>query len=253
MTERKVAARGRSSEALDAYYIRRREVRTLVLEYMRAAFPELRVRGSFARGDFHLARHYDGSYADLDLLLPGVSEDDRFALATEVASGLSEAAGMTLPVSVQPLDAFESLPDATSRYIYIGEYIRRSTAIHIDDPRQDYFRAKLALGLSRVSQACSDRTSVGVRKALYVKLGVRHAFSSIDFHNAICQDCVINDNERRYLRIVALGERCTVPALELYIEGLYNLEGLPSWLRSLMTRLVTDSAVQVANDEEDHK
>src|SRR5689334_18731383 len=106
-------------ESMKAYLARRQAFGKAVLDFLRREHPRLVVRGSFSRGDFHLRRHGEETYSDVDLILPGVPEHNRFVLADAVSAGL-RARGLPLPVSVQPMDAFAQLSERTSRYVHLG-------------------------------------------------------------------------------------------------------------------------------------
>ena len=224
-------------EPLEAYRVRRRTFHRRVRDHLRSEHAALLLRGSFARGDFHLRRHDVTTYSDVDLILPGVREDVRFVLADEVADGLRRA-GLALPVSVQPMDAFTQLPEPTSRYVHLGEFIRRSARDAGDGPKQDYLRAKLALSLT--GRAPGRQPSV-LARATEVKLGLSEAFAPADFRALVPPHATGYHAERPYLELAG-GLRTFDRALaDAYVAGLGGLLGLPGWLRGLMTRLVSET------------
>jgi hypothetical protein len=222
-------------EPIDMYHARRQRFNNLVLSFLGSEHPTLQVRGSFARGDFHLQRHESKTYSDIDLILPGVAEVARHVLADEVSAGLAER-GINLPVSVQPLDVFSHLPPHTSRYAHLGEYLRRSAPLDFDDPKVDYLRAKLSLNLIRAE---ADELPPVAAKASEIKVGLQATFSSEDFLNLVPSNTWHAD-ERPYIEVAAGQRQFDRPLGEAYVAGLNRLSELPVWLRSVMTRLVVD-------------
>lgn len=113
--------------------------------------PDLSVRGSFERGDFHLSARPDDtslwSFSDLDLLKPGYHGDERFELAQLVRQGVHDATGLLLPVSVQGADHFTDLSCRDSTLLAVAEYVRQDCQSE-SDARRTYQRAKLILRLA---------------------------------------------------------------------------------------------------------
>lgn len=93
-----------------------------VHEAVRAAHPGFTIKGSFARGDFHLSRHLGVTFSDVDLLL-GDDGRDRHQWEADVASRIARQ-GWSIRVSVQHFDSTSGICAVDSRLLIVGEVIR---------------------------------------------------------------------------------------------------------------------------------
>lgn len=123
---------------------------------VRQVDPELSIRGSFMRDEFHLSVDATGtsfwSFSDLDLVKPGYHGDERFELAQVARQEVHDATGLRLPVSVQGADHFAALSRRDSTLLAVAEYVRQD--YHNDsDARRTYQRAKLVLRLASAASS----------------------------------------------------------------------------------------------------
>ena len=155
------------SEARSGYIALRRAKSITIRKALTEAKFDGSLGGSWARDDFHLSR--DGvSKSDLDLVLPGAAEVERFGAEQHVTRTLAEAQ-VPLNVSVHPSQSFASMPLDEQFYFNLLEYL---SAVH--DTDLDYQTAKAGLMLSRV-ETRETGIAAGMRRglgsALRVKVG----------------------------------------------------------------------------------
>lgn len=142
----------------------RRVLQEDVTQSVQAVHAQMRIKGSFNRGDFHLSAIGYDSYSDVDILL----EDDgrsRHDWEAEVADRLRDR-GHSLRVSVQHFDTTTNLSTDESQLLTMAEAVRfwrRSS----DDLFAPYLLGKTTSSLVR--SQLQGPTSIGMNHALVIR------------------------------------------------------------------------------------
>jgi hypothetical protein len=231
-------------EEPSAYERRRMTLKSIIDHFLRRRFPQLTLMGSFGYGDFHLRIDGSETYSDLDLVLLGCTDDVRFPLAERIAAGLDEL-GVAISVSVQPGDMFSALHRTSSQFLHLGEFLRRSVPLDLDDPRLDYLRAKLCLSLLKRDVGCrySDVLEEYRDKARVphdVKLGRASVFSGPQLLALVDELTDVPPAMLAYVEVAGQTRSFGPGLANLYLRDLNKLPDIPDWLRTLMTRLIQD-------------
>lgn len=199
----------------------------------------LRIKGSIPADDFHL--HGKTSFSDVDLVLPGVTEDKRYDIADGVKQAIFEKTGYSLPVTVQPDDHFLNLSLEDSRLMALSEYMRRIHKGVSTSEYGDFIRAKSTLMVAnehpgqRYRQIAASIGNSAAQKALAVKLGDAVEFSAEDSLKIL--EAVTKTEETEWLKRYMQTQDADA-VIEWCLQQLPLRETIPSWLKDMMPRLL---------------
>ncbi|WP_290058955.1 hypothetical protein [Amycolatopsis solani] len=133
---------------LSGWLQRRHELSTSVLLAIRETNSRFRLKGSFARHDFHLLEDGSKTFSDIDLVLTDNARDHR-AWEADVAKRMIQQ-GWPIRVSVKHFDPLKKVTPADSQLLALTELARfniRRTEPHFDS----YILAKTSLTLAKNS------------------------------------------------------------------------------------------------------
>lgn len=108
---------------LNSWFALRQKIESDVFTSVSMTSQLLQIKGSFATGNFHLSRSRLSTFSDVDLVLPGVAENDRHLVEATVENFLAER-GMSIRVSVQPRDTTQGMTTHESQLLLLGSHLR---------------------------------------------------------------------------------------------------------------------------------
>lgn len=154
----------------------------LVHEIVSAAIELKFLRGSWAKGDFHLDRVSGLSFSDLDLVSIETGENLRSLIKQKISENLSKI-GLYLNVSVHKDEAISYMSLEDARILAIGEYFAKIRLSDSNIQYIGYWRAKTILLLLRLNlnerykEVAERINSIDALSALAVKLGIESSFT----------------------------------------------------------------------------
>lgn len=200
--------------------------------------PDFELKGSFARGDFHLSRRSLETFSDVDLLLADDARD-RHAWEQDVASLIADH-GWNIRVSVQHHDSTAGIRVDDSRLLIVGELVRFWDRMS-DHAFAGYLTAKATLAMARTFEldaACADN-SVRVRAesaAEQARLGYTPVFSAANSAFVLQSFVVASEPVRRLLELLETGDIET--SRQWFLNSLTE-SSVDPWLRGRLTDLIS--------------
>lgn len=212
---------------------RRRELSAAVRSAIHETNQHFRLKGSFARGDFHLLADGSGTFSDVDLVLTDDGRD-RHSWEADVAQRMARQ-GWSIRVSVQHFDTVGSVGLSDSRLLALAELVRFNSR-RAEPYFDSYLLAKTCLTLLGGSAAGQGgRWASGlVRSAQLARRGLGTTF------DAGCAIQVIRDLPRTP---VLDHFRALVSDRDAEGVGRWTVEQLARstvhpWLRERMTQIL---------------
>jgi hypothetical protein len=189
------------------------------------------LRGSWAAGDFHLARSKRISFSDVDL----ICEDEQgFDTKRQIVVRLLRSEGFPLPVSAHREDDLCRVTLGDARVLKIGEYLSKVRPGCGDSRHISYWRAKTVLLLLRSVegesyQAISERIGTAdAQDALAVKLGSKSLFSVVGSSRLI--ESFGEEMAREFLRYCVISNQKPDYRVEI-VRRVHQCKSFSPWLR----------------------
>ncbi|RSD22811.1 hypothetical protein [Amycolatopsis eburnea] len=216
---------------------RRQELSTSVLAAVHETNSGFRLKGSFARRNFHLLDDGSETFSDIDLVLPGHTGDHR-SWEADVAERMIRR-GWRIRVSVKHFDPLEAVAPADSQLLALTELARFNA--RRTEPRFDsYILAKTSLTLVHGSDAQHEKGWPDnlLQHAELAKLGFVTGFTG---------DCAVRMVEGLPKSPVVdhfreLVWKCDVDRVHAWTISRLKHSTMHPWLRDRMTRILEESA-----------
>jgi hypothetical protein len=221
--------------AVDVEYVAQRyRLANGVRQAIASFHATLRLRGSFAYGDFHLDRHSGSSCSDIDTVGSDLPPAELGSYSDRLSQVVYSYVGIRLRVSIHPAERFMALSPQDARFLAIAEYLRHSPTC--GDDALPVLRAKVSLLVVRENQAeryVETARRIGTRPArlaLRTKLGYDRNFS-VDGAAALLSDATTEGD--LFLRRCILNGP-THAFVEEYVACLRRRTGVHPWLRQYL-------------------